>query len=122
MLIYSLIPGYIRRLKALMKISNNKSKYKIIIQRECFPRIITPLGKLLLTKILKNAYEVYWDLDDNIFDSKEISKYEEILLNNYAKTIIVGNDFLKSRIMNEKSGYFKHYRYYDGKYRFKYCK
>lgn len=102
MLIYSLIPGYIRRLKALMKISNNKSEYKIIIQRECFPRIITPLGKLLLTKILKNAYEVYWDLDDNIFDSKEISKYEEILLNNYAKTIIVGNDFLKSRIMNEK--------------------
>ncbi|MEK4454128.1 glycosyltransferase [Paenibacillus sp. FSL L8-0506] len=101
MLIYSLIPGYIRRIKALIKISNIRDDYKIIIQRECFPRIIPPLGKLLLTKILKNACEVYWDLDDNIFDSKEISKYEEVLLNNYAKTIIVGNYFLKSKIMSE---------------------
>lgn len=97
-LIFSLIPGYFRRLYAINKILREKNNYNIFIQRECFPRIIGPIGRVLLKKILGNATNVYWDFDDNIFESKEISKCEETLLCEYSNKIFVGNQYLRGKL------------------------
>ncbi|WP_341184231.1 glycosyltransferase [Paenibacillus sp. FSL H7-0756] len=103
LLVYALMPGHLRRIIGLIKIVNSKESYKVFIQRECFPRKISPLGKILLEKVLKEANEVYWDFDDNIFDALEISKFEENLLNKYATLIIVGNTFLQSKVKGNKN-------------------
>ncbi|MEK4239203.1 glycosyltransferase [Paenibacillus sp. FSL H7-0714] len=103
LILFSFIPGYFRRIIALLKISTVNAPYKVFVQRECFPRTITPLGKLLLGRAIRRADKVYWDFDDNIFDAKEISKFEGKLLNKYADLVIVGNRFLESKVKENKN-------------------
>ncbi|PEN60673.1 hypothetical protein CN540_03355 [Bacillus toyonensis] len=94
----SLIPGYTNRIYNIIRILNNGESYNVFIQRECFPKIIGPLGKFLLKKLISNASNVYWDFDDNIFEAKEITKFEENLLKEYTTKIFVGNDYLLNKL------------------------
>ncbi|REK66490.1 MAG: hypothetical protein C6P35_07415 [Cohnella sp.] len=96
--IYALIPGYFRRLTFIIRILRYRNKYILFIQRECFPRFIDPLSKMLLKKIAHNASAVYWDIDDNIFDAREITEFEKELLKKYSKKIFVGNQFLLEKL------------------------
>lgn len=96
--VHSLIPGYTNRIYNIMRILNKRESYNVFIQRECFPKIIGPLGKFLLRKLISNASNVYWDFDDNIFEAKEITKFEWDLLKEYTTKIFVGNDFLLSKL------------------------
>lgn len=96
--VHSLIPGYTNRIYNIMRILNKRESYNVFIQRECFPKIIGPLGKFLLRKLISNASNVYWDFDDNIFEAKEITKFEWDLLKEYTAKIFVGNDFLLSKL------------------------
>ncbi|PEX88714.1 glycosyltransferase [Bacillus cereus] len=96
--INSLIPGYTNRIYNIIKILNKKERYNVFIQRECFPKIIGPLGKFLLKRLISNASNVYWDFDDNIFEAKEITKFEEDLLKEYTTKIFVGNDYLLDKL------------------------
>src|SRR5699024_7940934 len=43
----------------------------------------------------------YWDFDDDIVESGEISKAQADLLEKYSKRIIVTSEFLKSKIKKE---------------------
>ncbi|MFQ6581346.1 glycosyltransferase [Priestia megaterium] len=94
---YGFIVGYFRRLSALRKVRKNKD-YSIFVQREIFPRYVDPIGRYLLKKVFSKANHVYWDIDDNIFEAKEISKHEEKILNKYTSKIIAGNSYLKDKI------------------------
>ncbi|PFO93199.1 hypothetical protein COD82_11320 [Bacillus cereus] len=96
--VHSLIPGYTNRIYNIMRILNKRESYNVFIQRECFPKIIGPLGKFLFRKLISNASNVYWDFDDNIFEAKEITKFEWDLLKEYTTKIFVGNDFLLSKL------------------------
>lgn len=100
---YSFIPGYTRRLISLMRIHKNKGIYNVFIQRECFPKVVGPVGKILFKKMLKDANEVYWDFDDNIFKSDEITKFEKELLVKYARQITVGNEYLSNLELLKKN-------------------
>ncbi|MGG0154035.1 glycosyltransferase [Bacillus mycoides] len=94
----SLIPGYINRIYNIIKILNKKEQYNVFIQRECFPKIVGPLGKNLLKRLISNASKVYWDFDDNIFEAKEITEFEEQLLKVYSNKIFVGNEYLQDKL------------------------
>lgn len=99
----SLLPGYTKRLLILLQITLikffcDKYQYKIYVQRECFPKFIGPIGSILLNRVLSKANEIYWDFDDNIFESKEISTYEKMLLLKYTNKITVGNQYLVGKI------------------------
>lgn len=96
--VHSLIPGYTNRIYNIIRILNKRESYNVFIQRECFPKIIGPLGKFLLRKLISNASNVYWDFDDNIFEAKEITKFEWDLLKEYTTKIFVGNDYLLSKL------------------------
>ncbi|ULO08641.1 hypothetical protein H1230_07545 [Paenibacillus sp. 19GGS1-52] len=94
---YGFLAGYIRRILFLLKMYRNKG-YIIYIQREVFPKFIGPLGMFLLKKALQKSYQIYWDFDDNIFATKEITHYEKKKLSDSSRRIIVGNQFLKEKI------------------------
>lgn len=76
-----------------------KSKI-IIVNRAIFPRIMPPFTTLLLKRYFENR-TVYWDFDDNIISDNEITSKECNLLQNYAKEIIVTNEFLRNTIAKE---------------------
>lgn len=69
----------------------------IIVQRTTLPRYIPRMLCKLLEKNLKAAI-VYWDFDDDIFITGEISKVEADLLERYSEAIIVTNNYLKKKI------------------------
>lgn len=96
-LYFGFILGYLKRIIFLLKI-NKDEKYKVFVQREIFPRFVGPFGRYLLNKVLVRAHQVYWDFDDNILDSKEITGFEKNLLYRYTTKISVGNQFLKDKI------------------------
>lgn len=99
-LFFQLIPGYTRRITGISKIllKNKDNEFNVYVQRSTFPKIIGPIGKILLNKMLSRAKEVYWDFDDNIIESGEVSRYERKILEKYSKKIIVGNEYLKSKL------------------------
>ncbi|CEO33563.1 glycosyltransferase [Paraclostridium sordellii] len=101
---FQLVPGYTRRIIGICNIllKNRNRNYKVYIQRTVFPKVIGPIGKILLKRMLSSeSSEIYWDFDDNIIESGEVSKYEADLLEYNSKTIIVGNDYLKSTLNQE---------------------
>jgi len=65
----------------------------VVICREVFTSkyiyVLHPLYKHILKKS-----KVVWTIDDNIFESKEISKKETDLLLKYSDTIVVSSDYL----------------------------
>ncbi len=73
----------------------------IVVQRAISPKLIFPLNKLLLKKVFEYVPKLIWDFDDEIFNSKEITKYEAGLLEKNSDTIIVTSEFLKSRLSSE---------------------
>ncbi|WP_180236022.1 glycosyltransferase [Bacillus wiedmannii] len=95
---YSLIPGYINRLSNIFKILKRDQEYSVFIQRECFPKVVGPIGRILFKKMIHNASNIYWDFDDNIFESKEITKFEKELLFEYSDVIFVGNQYLWGKV------------------------
>ena len=88
-ILFQLIPGYSRRIINLFKIILKEKEYCIYVQRAVFPKFIGPLGKYLFRKVVDNAKFVYWDFDDNIIDSQEITSFERKLLEEKSTLIIV---------------------------------
>lgn len=96
--IFMFFIGYLRRIFTLFIIINKRDNNYIFVQRSIFPRVIGPLGKLLLKRVIENAKRVCWEFDDNIIYSKEITEFERKLLEKNASKIIVGNKYLKEQI------------------------
>lgn len=99
-----LIIGYIRRILFLVKVKLTRKEYNLFIQREIFPTAVGPLGRLLLSSVISQAKTVYWDFDDNIFESNEITEFERGLLFKKCNKIFVGNEFLKNKIVGKVIG------------------
>jgi glycosyltransferase involved in cell wall biosynthesis len=76
-----------------------KPKYVIVSKTFC-PRYTPIIARVLITILAKNT-SLYWDFDDYIFKSGEISKSQAKILEKYSKKIIVTNEFLKSKINKE---------------------
>ncbi|MDM0546289.1 glycosyltransferase [Clostridium perfringens] len=100
-MIFMLFYGYARRIFILIKLYISKDKSIILVQRVIFPKYIGGLGKLMIKSIINNAKEVYWEFDDNILESKEITNFEKKLLLEKSNKIIVGNKFLKECLPKE---------------------
>lgn len=74
----------------------------VIISREIFPiKLLFGYDKLY-EKVLRNAKKVIWDFDDDIFESKEISKKEKDLLYKYTTRIIVTHARLKEKLPDDQ--------------------
>lgn len=97
-LIYGLLIGYMRRILFLFKIYFLKDEYQIFVQREIFPRKVDFIAKKITEKVISKAKNVYWDFDDQIVASKEISNWEFALLSEKTTEIFVGNHTLKGLI------------------------
>ncbi|MGL5417351.1 MAG: glycosyltransferase [Clostridium sp.] len=98
-IIYGFIPGYYRRILKILKIlKTTDDEIEIFIQREIFPNKIFVLDRILLIKMLKRAKKIYWDFDDDILESKEISQFEFDTLSKYSDKIYVGNEMLRQKI------------------------
>lgn len=68
----------------------------IFISRAIIPRVLLlPTHRFLMGELLKRTKKVIWDIDDNIFENKELTKYERILLEKYSTHIIVLSEYLK---------------------------
>ncbi|MDN3954746.1 glycosyltransferase [Sporolactobacillus laevolacticus] len=67
----------------------------IIISREMFPRYVPIFSYIFMKKILVNR-TVIWDFDDNILESREISKKEWMLLGVNSNIIVVTHKDLKN--------------------------
>lgn len=74
----------------------NKPEYLIVSKTFC-PRY-TPIFLRFLIKNVSQKSKLYWDFDDYIFNSGEISKKQSLILEKNSKNIIVTNNFLKSKI------------------------
>lgn len=74
----------------------NKPQYVIVSKTFC-PRY-TPLFLGALIKKVAKSSTLYWDFDDNIFESGEISKKQASILEINSTVIVVTSDFLKSTI------------------------
>lgn len=70
----------------------------VVIQRALSPKIIFPWNKLLMKWVFGRCQNLVWDFDDEIFNSKEITAYEAVLLKKYSRKIVVTSEFLRSRI------------------------
>lgn len=70
----------------------------IVIQRALSPKFILPWNKMLMKKVYSQCPKLIWDFDDEIFNSKEITKFESELLQRGSSHIIVTSDFLRSRL------------------------
>lgn len=69
----------------------------IIVSKTFCPQYTPLLLKALICIATKNTI-LYWDFDDNIFLSKEISKYQARMLEKHSFRIVVTNQFLRDKI------------------------
>jgi hypothetical protein len=70
----------------------------IIIQRAISPKIIAPWNKFLLRIVYGRTENLIWDFDDNLEESKEITKYERGLLEQYSSSICVTGEVLRGTL------------------------
>lgn len=73
---------------------------QIIVNRQVYPRVMPFFGEALLN-LYFSSREVYWDFDDNILYDHAITKKEAVLLERYAKQIVVTSEFLKQTLPEE---------------------
>lgn len=66
---------------------------KIIISRGLFPKLFPTCAKYLLSINLQKS-SLIWDFDDDILNSREISKSEFVFLSQYSKVIVVTHSYL----------------------------
>ncbi|CEN23763.1 Uncharacterised protein [[Clostridium] sordellii] len=99
-IVMQFIPGYTNRIINILKIiiKNKFGSYNLYVQRAVFPKFIGPIGKLLYIVLVKKSNKIFWDFDDNIIESGEVTSFEKDLLEKNSYKIIVGNEFLKSRL------------------------
>jgi glycosyltransferase involved in cell wall biosynthesis len=74
----------------------NKPQYLIVSKTFC-PRYTPLFLGTLIKKVVKSS-TLYWDFDDYIFESGEISKIQASILEMNSKAIVVTSDFLRSKI------------------------
>ena len=77
----------------------NRPEYLIVSKTFC-PRYTPLLLRALVNNVSKNS-KTYWDFDDYIFESGEISKKQASILERNSKSIIVTSNFLKSKISSK---------------------
>ncbi len=85
------------RVSWFLFIDNIKLPDCIIVSKSFFPRYLPSNISLLLRCLIKRT-KIYWDFDDNIFQSGEISDKQKTILEKYSKKIIVTNNFLRDKI------------------------
>jgi glycosyltransferase involved in cell wall biosynthesis len=72
----------------------------VILSKTFCPRY-TPYYLLCLIDSVTKKAKFYWDFDDYIFESGEISKKQASILEKNSKNIVVTSDFLRSKIRPE---------------------
>ncbi|MGI1799527.1 glycosyltransferase [Priestia sp. TRN 1309] len=72
----------------------------IIVSKTFCPRYTPFFLSALIRKVTANSI-LYWDFDDYIFESGEISSKQASILKENSKAIVVTSDFLKSKINDE---------------------
>lgn len=73
----------------------------IVIQRALSPKFVFPWNRRLMSRVTKKCPNLIWDFDDEIFNSKEITSFETVLLEQYSRRIVVTSEFLKGRLRDE---------------------
>lgn len=98
----SIIYYFVMLIRAIyyLSIDYMKCPHYIIVSKCICPRYTPLLLRFLIKKMAKKAI-LYWDFDDYIFESGEISKSQAKILERYSQKIIVTNDFLRSKV-NDK--------------------
>ncbi|MDI3311367.1 MAG: glycosyltransferase [Thermoanaerobacterium sp.] len=86
----------VRLLYYLLIDNIDKPDYVIVSKTFC-PGYTPLLIRILLRRVADNTI-LYWDFDDNIFISNEISKAQANILKEKSKKIIVTHEYLKSKI------------------------
>lgn len=76
----------------------------IVVQRALSPKLIFPWNMLLMNIVFSKCGNLIWDFDDEIFNSKEITDFETVLLTRFSRRIVVTSDFLRSRIDEKYRG------------------
>ncbi len=108
----------IRRVSSINSDLTNSPTF-IIIQREVFPRYLPFFVKNKYKKLLQSNH-IIWDFDDDILESKELSKAEWDLLIKNANTIVATSNYLINKTLDSKAtkialpttdGFFKAYDY-----------
>ena len=74
----------------------NKPQFIIVSKTFC-PRHTPIFLRILIRKVSKSV-DLFWDLDDHIFNSGEISEKQAMILEENSKAIVVTSAFLKSKI------------------------
>lgn len=72
----------------------------LILSRRFVNRIMPFVFKILLSLILKRGTKLYWDFDDHIIESREVTRSIFDYLSDKATAIIVTHDFLKNLVLN----------------------
>jgi len=85
------------RVSYFLIIDNLRLPNSVIVSKTFCPRY-SPLYLLWLIKLLTKRTKLYWDFDDYIFISGEISNRQKNILELYSENIIVTNNFLKEKI------------------------
>ncbi|MEG2246575.1 MAG: glycosyltransferase [Peptostreptococcaceae bacterium] len=80
-----------------------KQPSTIVVSKTFCPKY-TPIVIRKLIKIVSAKSNIYWDFDDNIFESREISEKQAKILEEYSYGIVVTNNFLKSQISDKYRG------------------
>lgn len=80
---------------------DNIRKPEYLIVSKCFCPKYTPIFLKFLIRRIMRSTTAYWDFDDYIIESGEISKSQAAILEKYSKKIIVTSEFLKSTIKPE---------------------
>lgn len=70
----------------------------IIVSRRFVNRIMPLIFRLLLSHICKKGCRLYWDFDDHIIATKEVSKDTVLFLSRISSKIIVTHEYLKSLV------------------------
>lgn len=73
----------------------------IIVSRAVSPKFIFFINKILLEVVFKKVDKLIWDFDDEIFASKEITKFESDLLKKNSTNIVVTSEYLKGKLNAE---------------------
>lgn len=98
--VYLQISIMIKMLFALVEDSKNKVDIIIISRRiinRCFPKIYI----LLLESLREKGVKIYWDFDDHILESKEVTQSTFDFLAEISDKIIVTHSFLRELVLEK---------------------
>ena len=93
--------AYFRTMRFLLADAADKPD-AVFVSRAIMPRICPFPLPLLMKRLFRRTKTLIWDIDDDIFQSREITPKEESLLLRFATHMILVNDHLRSTLPQER--------------------